>query len=46
MKTSNVNAAITAGTVQLNTGDAGKNWNCTQGSAAPMSSKYLPGACR
>jgi type IV pilus assembly protein PilA len=46
MKTSQVNAAITAGTVQLNTGDAGKNWNCTAGATSPLASKYLPGACR
>jgi type IV pilus assembly protein PilA len=46
MKTAGVNAAISGGTVQLNTGDAGKNWNCTQGSTSPMGSKYLPGACR
>jgi type IV pilus assembly protein PilA len=46
MRTTGVNAAITGGTVQLNTQDAGKNWNCTQGTAAAMASKYLPGACR
>ena len=46
MKSSGVNAAISNGTVQLNTTDSGKNWNCTQGTAAAMSSKYLPGACR
>jgi type IV pilus assembly protein PilA len=46
MRTNNVNAAITAGTVQLNTPDAGKNWNCTQGTANSIQSKYLPGACR
>ena len=46
MRTNGVNAAITGGSVQLNTADAGKNWNCTQGTAAPISSKYLPGACR
>ena len=46
MKTGGVNAAITAGSVQLNTGDSGKNWNCTAGTANPISSKYLPGACR
>jgi type IV pilus assembly protein PilA len=46
MKTQGINAAITGGTVQLNTTDSGKNWACTQGTAAPMSPKYLPGACR
>jgi type IV pilus assembly protein PilA len=46
MRTSGVNAAISGGTVQLNTPDAGKNWVCTQGTGTPMSSKYLPGACR
>jgi len=47
MRTSGVNAAITGGMVRLNTMDAGKNWCCTAGGAAtPLSSKYLPGACR
>ena len=47
MKTTQVNAAITGGQVRLNTMDAGKNWNCTAGgSTTPLSSKYLPGACR
>jgi type IV pilus assembly protein PilA len=46
MRTNGVNAAITGGTVQLQTTDAGKNWNCTQGTASAISSKYLPGACR
>jgi type IV pilus assembly protein PilA len=48
MKTANVNAAITGKQVRLQTADAGKNWLCTTGgiTGAPMSSKYLPGACR
>jgi type IV pilus assembly protein PilA len=46
MRTTGVNAAITAGTVQLFTADAGKNWSCTQGTASPLLAKYLPGACR
>lgn len=46
MKSTGVNAAITAGTVQLHTADTGKNWECTQGTAVPIASKYLPGACR
>ena len=46
MRTSNVNAAITAGTVRLQTGDAAKTWLCTQGTANPIQSKFLPGACR
>ena len=47
MKTANVNAAITGQSVRLTTVDAGKNWLCTTGgAAAPLSSKYLPGACR
>jgi type IV pilus assembly protein PilA len=46
MKTSGVNAAITSGTVQLSTADAAKTWLCTQGTGAPLSTKYLPGACR
>jgi type IV pilus assembly protein PilA len=46
MKTAQVNAAITAGAVVLQTGDSGKNWLCTQGTATAISAKYLPGACR
>ena len=47
MKTSQVNAAITGRMIRLHTLDSGKNWNCTVGSAAtPLSSKYLPGACK
>ena len=47
MRTSVVNAAITGGQVRLHTTDSGKNWCCTVGAAAvPISSKYLPGACR
>jgi type IV pilus assembly protein PilA len=47
MKTASVNAAITGATVQLQTADAGKNWNCTTaGVAGGLSTKYLPGACR
>src|SRR5689334_23040448 len=46
MKSNGVNAAITSGTVMLNTPDSGKNWTCTQGTSAAMSAKYLPGACR
>ena len=46
MRTQQINAAITGGTVQLTTVDTGKNWFCTQGTAVPLSSKYLPGACR
>ena len=46
MKTTGVNAAITAGTVMLKTTDTAKTWLCTQGTANPLASKYLPGACR
>jgi len=47
MRTTGVNAAITGGTVRLLTSDAGKNWCCTTAAGAtPLSSKYLPGACR
>src|SRR3954469_3073886 len=47
MRTSGVNAAITGKSVRLHTADSGKNWTGTVGgAAAPLSSKYLPGACR
>jgi type IV pilus assembly protein PilA len=46
MRTNGVNAAITAATVMLRTQDSAKTWLCTQGTANPLSSKYLPGACR
>jgi type IV pilus assembly protein PilA len=46
MRTNGVNAAITSGTVMLRTTDAAKSWLCTQGTTNPISSKYLPGACR
>jgi len=46
MRTANVNAAITGGTVQLWTSDAAKHWLCTAGFTNPLQSKFLPGACR
>jgi len=46
MRTLNVNAGITAGTVQLRTADLAKTWLCTAGSPNPLSNRYLPGACR
>src|SRR5262245_45471786 len=46
MRSAGVNAAITNGTVQLQTGDAAKTWLCTAGSPNPLANKYLPGACR
>ena len=46
MRTSGVNAAITGGQVQLRTSDLAKQWCCTAGGGTPLSSKYLPGACR
>jgi type IV pilus assembly protein PilA len=46
MRTAGLNAAITGGQVQLRTSDAAKQWCCTAGGGNPLSSKYLPGACR
>ncbi len=46
MRTAGVNAAISAGTVQLRSTDSAKSWLCTQGTVSPLASKYLPGACR
>src|SRR4051812_4512109 len=46
MRTLGVNAAITAGTVQLRTTDSAKSWLCTSGTANALAGKYLPGACR
>jgi len=46
MRTAGVNAGITGGMVTLFTSDAAKQWCCTAGGGTPLSSKYLPGACR
>jgi len=47
MKPSNINAAITSGTVILYTTDGGKIWTCAPGTTAPaLAAKYLPSACR
>jgi type IV pilus assembly protein PilA len=46
MRTQGVNAAITAGTVQLNTVNSAKYWTCATGITNGLASKYLPGACR
>jgi type IV pilus assembly protein PilA len=46
MKSAQVNAAITGGTVMLRTQDLAKSWLCTAGTATPLQAKYLPGACR
>jgi type IV pilus assembly protein PilA len=47
MKSSEVNANITTGTVKLVTVDGGKVWTCSAGDTAPaLNPKYLPGACR
>jgi type IV pilus assembly protein PilA len=46
MRTNNVNAAITAGTVMLLTEDQARSWICTGGTVNPIQSKFLPGACR
>ncbi len=47
MTTTGVNGAISGGTVAINSADGARTWNCTSiGTSAPMSGKYLPGACR
>jgi type IV pilus assembly protein PilA len=47
MKTSQINSAITGGTVAMISADGAKSWNCTAGgTASPLGPKYLPGACR
>jgi len=47
MKSSQINAAITSGTVLLTTTDGGKIWTCTSsGSTLPLAAKYMPSACR
>ena len=47
MKASQVNSAITSGTVAMISPDSAKTWNCTAvGTPSPLGSKYLPGACR
>ena len=47
MASSGVNAAITSGTVAMISTDNAQTWNCTAaGTASPLGSKYLPGACR
>jgi type IV pilus assembly protein PilA len=43
MQTSNVNSAITGGTLILQTADGGKSWSCTGGTIA---AKYKPASCR
>lgn len=43
MQTSNVNSAITGGTLILTTADGGKGWSCTSGDILP---KYRPASCR
>jgi type IV pilus assembly protein PilA len=47
MKSTQVNAAITSGTLVLATTDGGKIWTCTStGSTSPLAAKFLPSACR
>jgi type IV pilus assembly protein PilA len=47
MKTSQINTALTGGTVMLYTTDGGKTWECRQGATSPaLSGKYLPSVCR
>ena len=47
MKASGINAAITGKAVGLLTTNGGKVWNCTiTGVTSPLTSKYVPGACR
>ena len=43
MGAAGVNNAIQGSTVLMTSGDGGRAWNCTAGTALP---KYLPGACR
>lgn len=43
MQTSNVNSAITGGTLILGTTDGGKSWSCTDGT---ILAKYKPASCR
>jgi type IV pilus assembly protein PilA len=46
MKPANLNANIINGTVLFGTDDAGKHWTCAPGGTQPLSSRFLPGACR
>ena len=53
MRTAGINTGIVNSTVQLNTTDGGKIWNCfTAGTAAlfggggPLTGKYVPSNCR
>jgi type IV pilus assembly protein PilA len=46
MKSANINASVTNGTLFFVTEDAGKHWTCIGGGGQPISGKFLPGACR
>lgn len=43
MKDSGINTAIGGSTLELASGDGGRNWTCTGGN---IGSKYRPSACR
>ena len=46
MGTTGVNSAIQTKTVRITSGDNGKTWTCSPGSADGASAKFLPAACR
>lgn len=46
MKSANINANVVNGTLVFGTDDAGKHWTCMTGGSQPISSRFLPGACR
>lgn len=47
MKSTQVNAQITSGTLILATTDGGRIWTCTSaGSTSALAAKFLPSACR
>ncbi len=46
MNSANINANVMSGTVIFGTDDAGKHWTCVTGGTKPVSSRFLPGACR
>ncbi|HUS25274.1 MAG TPA: pilin [Candidatus Binatia bacterium] len=46
MKDTGVNRFVEGRTIYLTTSDGGRQWVCQSGGTAPLSPKYLPGACR
>src|SRR5262249_20166364 len=46
MDTTGVNSAIQTKTARISSGDNGKSWVCSPGSANGASAKFLPAACR